>query len=143
MTQALDRESLASQITAALIAGTFGLAEIAAGAEPPRIAEPTTVLSHSSQVFSAEAVPARPSLMLAQAGTIGGTIAKENRSVTGGEVLPQPPRAAPELKRAKLAPTPAVGRLNLCSKIAGVWTAPGWWNSLYGRGDAAAASLGR
>lgn len=78
---------------------------------------------------------------LAQAGSVGGAIGKQGKSVSGGDS--SPPRAAPapapSRKRTAAVPSgdkPARAKGgSACGQVAGVWTANGWWNGIYGRGD--------
>jgi len=72
----------------------------------------------------------------AVAASAGGTIGKRDKSVSGGE--PEAP-ARPKKRKPVTAPS---GQSNTrtqksaaCGHVAGVWTANGWWNGIYGRGD--------
>ena len=75
----------------------------------------------------------------AQSGSAGGSIGKQNKSASGaveGAVPAKPaspsgPRAAAATDEQKLGKRGG----GHCGRIAGTWTANGWWNSLYGRGD--------
>jgi len=61
-----------------------------------------------------------------QAGSIGGTIGKTDKSASGGDVIiPQTTRGHADSGNDN----------SKCNKLAGVWTANGWWNAIYGRGD--------
>jgi hypothetical protein len=63
---------------------------------------------------------------LGQAGSIGGTIGKTDKSVSGGDVT-RPRTSRGHANSGKHA--------SQCQTLAGVWTANGWWNAIYGRGD--------
>jgi hypothetical protein len=63
---------------------------------------------------------ANVSSALAQAGSIGGTIGKQDKSISGGEEADRP-RAAPHPKRpAAKAQETSSG--HSCSRIVGTWT---------------------
>jgi len=63
---------------------------------------------------------ANASSALAQAGSVGGTIGKQNKSISGGEEADRP-RAAPVPKRAaaKVQETPSA---RSCNRIVGTWS---------------------
>jgi hypothetical protein len=68
---------------------------------------------------------ANASSALAQAGSVGGTIGKQNKSISGGEEADRP-RAAPVPKRAaaKVQETPSA---RSCNRIVGTWS---WYPSV-------------
>jgi hypothetical protein len=59
---------------------------------------------------------------LAQAGSTGGTIGKQDKSVSGGEEADRP-RAAPQPKRAA-ANTREISSGAACGRIVGTWNWP-------------------
>jgi hypothetical protein len=68
-----------------------------------------------------------------QPGSTGGTIGKREKSISGGEKGAKPiPPAVPAKPAAAPARAPASSP---CPGIAGVWTAKGAWNVLFGSGD--------
>ena len=72
---------------------------------------------------------------LAQGGATGGTIGKQNKSVSGE--APRAPAATPQQPvPSARAVRPEMQRpVDNCKRVAGTWTANGWWNGVYGRGD--------
>lgn len=105
---------------------------------------------------------ASPKVSIAQSGSIGGSVAPqpvkggEGKSVSGGRPAAGTRLLGAKKKRLPLsrnaggtakAPNtvdelPRRRRGNQCGRLAGVWTANGWWNSLYGRGDVVLNSNG-
>ncbi|MEI7806562.1 MAG: hypothetical protein WCI56_14680 [Hyphomicrobiales bacterium] len=85
------------------------------------------------------------SAALAQSGSMGGSIGKQGKAVSGGDERSAPPAAAPAPRKRKAAVTPDDGgddeqpRVKRgggsCGRVAGNWTANGWWNAIFGRGD--------
>jgi len=79
----------------------------------------------------------------ARAASAGGTIGKRDKSVSGGE--PEAP-AKPKKRKPVAARSEDGGsrtrKSAACGRVAGVWTANGWWNGLYGRGDVTLAADG-
>ena len=71
---------------------------------------------------------AQPHAAAAQAGSTGGSIGKQGKSVSGGESPPEPRRAAPQPAPARPATsrrseTPrAAEAASPCAGVAGVWT---------------------
>jgi hypothetical protein len=51
----------------------------------------------------------------AQAGSVGGVVGKQGKSVSGGEDAPAPRRPAPPVAAAPPAPSP-------CNRVPGVWS---------------------
>jgi hypothetical protein len=81
---------------------------------------------------------------LAQAGSTGGTIGKQDKSISGGDdaadsrrVAParKPPRSAGSRRTEEKTSKQDEGASSGCGRLAGVWTANGWYNAIYGRGD--------
>lgn len=81
---------------------------------------------------------------LAQAGSTGGVIGKQDKSVSGesaaGDSRPAVPANKPS--RSTGSRRDAGGPSGKdetarsgCGRIPGVWTANGWYNAIYGRGD--------
>jgi len=78
----------------------------------------------------------------AQAGSAGGAIGKQGKSASGTEA-PTQPTARPAPAKKKRAPRvtdesgdePPSKKGGGCGRLAGVWTANGWWNAIFGRGD--------
>lgn len=81
------------------------------------------------------AVVLLPSIALAQVqpGSTGGTVGKREKSISGGEDGAKPGRSAAPAKPAA-APARAAAS-SACPSVAGVWTAKGAWNVLFGGGD--------
>ncbi len=80
----------------------------------------------------------------AQAGSTGGTIGKQNKSISGvddaaGSQYAVPasklPRSTGSRRAAEKASKQDEGTGSVCGRIPGVWTANGWYNAIYGRGD--------
>ena len=72
----------------------------------------------------------------AQGGAVGGTIGKTNKAVQGD--VPGAKRVPPAERRrvhAKQPQEPGHAKTGNCGNLAGTWTAVGWWNGVYGRGD--------
>ncbi|MBI4275518.1 MAG: hypothetical protein HY659_12555 [Rhizobiales bacterium] len=65
---------------------------------------------------------ALPPFVLAQAGSTGGTIGKQGKSISGGEDE-NPPRQ----------PAPPSGQRTSCPNIVGVWNS--WASGLFGKAD--------
>lgn len=86
-------------------------------------------------MLSALVVAAQQHVAFAQAGSTGGVIGKQDKSVSGGGAVEEPtvrsagPRRAPEKSPGQDQTRSA------CGRMPGVWTANGWYNSIYGRGD--------
>ena len=109
----------------------------------------------SALVDASNAPLISPSMLMAEAGSIGGSIAPpavkggDAKSVSGGRSISSPKspvgkrimRSAPKRAAHSVKPrNPEAGdarstRKSTCKGIAGVWTANGWWNPFYGRGD--------
>ena len=89
------------------------------------IAAPFFVNAEESLRSSAEYQP----LVLAQAGSTGGTIGKENRSVSGGvENAPLGSDGNPPRSRSSVARTPKGSRSgDSCGRVVGSWT---WSNGI-------------
>lgn len=80
----------------------------------------------------------------AQAGSTGGSIGKTDKSISGGEepaasqraATPRKPsRSAGSRRPAETASKQDEATGSACGRIPGVWTANGWYNAIYGRGD--------
>jgi hypothetical protein len=74
----------------------------------------------------------------AQAGSVGGTIGKQDKSISGGDDTADSRHAVPGIKHPGSAGskrTEQKGAGSACGRVAGVWTANGWYNAIYGRGD--------
>jgi hypothetical protein len=78
----------------------------------------------------------------AQAGSTGGVIGKQDKSVSGGSAVEEPtvpankPSRSTGSKRAAERPSGQDEAAHIaCGRLAGVWTANGWYNVIYGRGD--------
>ena len=72
----------------------------------------------------------------ALAASAGGTIGKRDKSVSGGEpeTPAQPKKRKPVASRSEEGGTRSKKNA-ACGRVPGIWTANGWWNGLYGRGD--------
>ena len=85
-------------------------------------------------------VAVMPAAAWAQAGNTGGSLGKHGKSASGDSAEPAAP---PKPKRQKATASrsdsadgqPRARQGGGCGNLAGVWTANGWWNGLYGRGD--------
>jgi len=74
----------------------------------------------------------------AHADSAGGTLGKRGKSASGGEAAEPAVPAAPKARKASRSEDGGNARSKnsaACGHVAGVWTANGWWNGLYGRGD--------
>ncbi len=73
----------------------------------------------------------------AQGGAVGGTIGKTNKAVQGD--VPGAKRVPPPKRSSRVHATqprePNEAKTGSCGNLAGTWTAVGWWNGVYGRGD--------
>lgn len=103
-----------------------------------RVARFTRVILVTGLAATLVAATSR-SVVFAQAGAVGGAIGKQNKSVSGDEAAP-PPVAAESAKKRKSAAASDSKQTRPdgdghCGAIAGMWTANGWWNAIYGRGD--------
>jgi hypothetical protein len=82
-----------------------------------------------------------PHTALAQAGSAGGTLGKHNKSASGGDSAAPEAPARPKKRKAVATRSNDSGEAaparkgSGCGHVAGTWTANGWWNGLYGRGD--------
>jgi hypothetical protein len=85
-----------------------------AGALGPLVAAALVSVAPGSLAFTAGA--------LAQAGSVGGTIGKTDKSVSGGD---QAPSARPESKPRKSNAAPNNIATSLCGKMPGNWS---WFN---------------
>lgn len=86
-------------------------------------------------------------LVIAQAGSIGGSIGKQGKSATGSDDSRAPAATTPAPKKRKATaarsnddgndeqPQRSKRGGGNCGRVAGNWTSNGWWNALYGRGD--------
>jgi hypothetical protein len=80
-------------------------------------------------LFLAVVAGCAPASVLAQGGSTGGTIGKQNKSVSGTEDKPTPSqRATPSTPKRAGAPLARKG----CGNIVGVWS---WSGGLFGSGD--------
>jgi hypothetical protein len=76
------------------------------------------------------------SIVVAQGGSTGGSIGKHAKSAVGtAKDGPRPARPAKKSSVGNVAKRSPAGSASRCGGLAGVWTANGWWNGLYGRGD--------
>jgi hypothetical protein len=80
----------------------------------------------------------------AQSGSTGGVIGKQDKSVSGGSVVEDSQPAAPANKLSRSTGSKRTAdkpsgqdetARSGCGRIPGVWTANGWYNAIYGRGD--------
>jgi hypothetical protein len=85
-----------------------------------------------------------PCVAQVQPGSTGGSIGKTEKSISGGEEPADSQRAVPARKQPRSGSQGRVeekmskqndGAGSACGRIPGVWTANGWYNSIYGRGD--------
>lgn len=91
----------------------------------------------------------RPSavfMQMAQSGSTGGSIGKQRKSASGSDE-PATPKAAPEPKQRRVSTRSQESKSgsrksNACGQMGGTWTANGWWNMIYGRGDVVLNSNG-
>lgn len=87
-------------------------------------------------IRSAIVLLASVSIAFAQAGSTGGTIGKQGKSVSGGDDKPAAPHMAPTGKRASAiaATAPGTSPRVGCPNIVGVWNS--WASGLFGKSDA-------
>jgi hypothetical protein len=96
------------------------------------------------RVGLALAMFAVPCIAQVQPGSTGGSIGKTEKSISGGENSADSQRTVPATKPSRPGSQGRVGERvskqnegagSACGRIPGVWTANGWYNSIYGRGD--------
>jgi hypothetical protein len=80
----------------------------------------TTTLIGTASIVVALIVCAAPSTLHAQAGSIGGTIGKTDKSVSGGDET-QPPSQEPQQRRQGARQKPQLVATGGCGNIAGEW----------------------
>jgi hypothetical protein len=85
-----------------------------------------------------------PCIAQVQPGSAGGTIGKTEKSISGSDDAADSRHAVPASKPARSAgPKQTEEKASKqnertgagCGRIPGVWTANGWYNVIYGRGD--------
>ena len=76
--------------------------------------------AHSSE--SMRSFPDVPPIVLAQAGSTGGTVGKQDKSLSGGEETPAPRETTRSAKAAPASPTPSIIQLNE-HNAGGNWSA--------------------
>ncbi|OGT87890.1 MAG: hypothetical protein A2286_00510 [Gammaproteobacteria bacterium RIFOXYA12_FULL_61_12] len=100
----------------------------------------TLACAPAGAVFCAEGTDAPTAeihrgILIAQAGSVGGTIGRGSRDLSGGAVKPrEEPRAKPPRPRSEgvsQARKPPSG--GSCSGVAGTWSS--WAAGLFGKGD--------
>jgi hypothetical protein len=83
-----------------------------------------------------------PCFAQVQPGSIGGSVGKTDKSISGAVEDSRP--AEPTNKRSRSTSSNRTGERpsgqdevarSACGRIPGVWTANGWYNAIYGRGD--------
>jgi len=79
--------------------------------------------------------PASSSILLAQAGSVGGTLGKKDKSVSGDIGESQPPAKRKPVHRAMSEDSADTARKTgkKCPNIVGVWNS--WASGLFGQGD--------
>jgi hypothetical protein len=72
---------------------------------------------------------------LAQAGSTGGTIGKQNKSVSGADEVPPPRRATPEKKSGQATTKIRAARepKATCRNLVGTWSS--WASGMFGQND--------
>jgi hypothetical protein len=86
----------------------------------------------ASAVIAAALSCASAGTAAAQAGSVGGTIGKQDKSISGNERAPHPARSQ---RQGRNKPSPASGRSSQasCRSIAGTWAS--WASGIYGKKD--------
>lgn len=105
------------------------------------VADGTSAVPASKQGTSADR-----RLLTAQAGSSGGSVVPpgslgvKSKSISGGgepakTVAPKVERKSEKRPKERRKRSTASSADRGCRHIAGTWTAPGWWNGIYGRSD--------